>query len=89
MHLIDPRSVVPTSIMPGYPWLARNALRNDDIAAKMRGLQRLGHPYTDEEIAAAPAQLEGLTELDALIVYLQMLGTGYVESATGTSGGGE
>jgi len=89
VHLIDPRSVVPTSIMPGYPWLARNALRNDDIAAKMRGLQRLGHPYTDEEIAAAPAQLEGLTELDALIVYLQMLGTGYVESATGTSGGGE
>lgn len=89
VHLIDPRSVVPTSIMPGYPWLARNALRNDDIAAKMRGLQRLGHPYTDEEIAAAPAQLEGLTELDALIVYLQMLGTGYVDSAAGTSGGGE
>lgn len=80
IHLIDPRLVVSESIMPAYPWLARRqATQAGNIAAKMRALQTLGHPYTDEEIAAAPAQLEGLLEIDALIVYLQMLGTGYSE----------
>ena len=77
VHLIDPRSVVPSSIMPAYPWLATRNVRADDIQAKLRALQRVGHPYTEEEIATAPAELDGLTELDALIVYLQMLGTFY------------
>jgi len=80
LHLINPRQVVETSIMPSYPWLAeRDASQAGDITAKMRVLKRLGHPYTDEEIAEAPAQLEGLLEIDALIVYLQMLGTGFTE----------
>ena len=76
VHLLDPRSVVPESIMPGYPWLAeRAATEGGDVGRKMQVLRRLGHPYTDEDIAAAQARLDGLTELDALIVYLQMLGT--------------
>ena len=76
LHLIDPRDVVRNSIMPGYPWLAEQAANaDDDIQVKMRVLRKLGHPYTDEEIAAAPAALEGLKEIDALIAYLQILGT--------------
>jgi cytochrome c oxidase cbb3-type subunit 2 len=77
-HLLDPRAVVPESIMPAYPWLAENAAADlGDIGNKMTVLRKLGHPYTDEDIASAPERLEGLSELDALIVYLQMLGTGF------------
>jgi len=86
IHLIDPRSVIPASIMPAYPWLAERPVRTDDIQAKLRGLRTLGHPYADEDIDNAPAELEGLTELDALITYLQMLGTGFDESAAGEGG---
>lgn len=76
IHLLDPRAVVAESIMPAYPWLARReASQAGNITAKLRALKRLGHPYTDAEIEAAPAQLEGLQEIDALIAYLQMLGT--------------
>jgi cytochrome c oxidase cbb3-type subunit 2 len=75
VHLIDPRDVVPESIMPGYPWLADNAVDASDIQDKMRTLRALGHPYTDEQIAAAPQALEGKTEMDAMIAYLQALGT--------------
>ncbi len=75
VHLINPRDVVPESIMPGYPWLETNMLDGDDIQAKMRGLRKLGSPYTDEQIANAPAALEGKSELDAMIAYLQGLGT--------------
>jgi cytochrome c oxidase cbb3-type subunit 2 len=76
IHLLDPRSVVNNSIMPAYPWLAERAANADnDIQKKMQVLKRLGHPYSDAEIIAAPAALEGLTEVDALIAYLQMLGT--------------
>jgi cytochrome c oxidase cbb3-type subunit 2 len=60
--------------MPDYPWLARNAADMADIQAKMRALRRVGVPYTDDEIAKAPEQLKGKTELDALIAYLQNLG---------------
>ena len=74
LHLIDPRSVVPESIMPAYPWLAeRPAAAAGDVQRKMRVLRILGHPYDDAEIDAAPAALEGLTEMDALIAYLQGL----------------
>ena len=74
-HLINPRDVVPESIMPGYPWLARNALDGSLIKRKLRVLRRLGAPYTDEEIANAPSELQGRTEMDAMIAYLQGLGT--------------
>jgi cytochrome c oxidase cbb3-type subunit II len=80
VHLIDPRAVVPESIMPGYPWLAsRDASQTGDIVAKMQALSTLGHTYTQEQIDAAESDLEGLLEIDALIVYLQMLGTGLDE----------
>ncbi|MEK7316030.1 MAG: cytochrome-c oxidase, cbb3-type subunit II [Candidatus Eisenbacteria bacterium] len=74
-HLTDPRSMVPESIMPSYPWLARNPADAASIQAKMKVLRRLGHPYSDEEIAAAPGLLAGKTELDAIVAYLQSLGT--------------
>ena len=75
VHLINPRDVVPESIMPGYPWLAENPVDASLIQRKMRVLRVLGHPYSDEEIAEAPAALEGKTEMDAIIAYLQDLGT--------------
>ena len=74
VHLINPRDVVPESIMPGYPWLQENMLDGSDIQAKMRTLRTLGAPYTDAEIEAAPAALDGKTEMDAMIAYLQGLG---------------
>ncbi len=80
IHLIDPRAVIAESIMPAYPWLAkREASRAGNITAKLRALRILGHPYSDEEIAAADSALEELMEIDALIAYLQMLGTGLSE----------
>jgi len=75
VHLDNPRDVVPESIMPAYPWLAKTALGSGDIQARMHALRTLGVPYTDEDIAAAPAALEGKTELDAVVAYLQGLGT--------------
>jgi cytochrome c oxidase cbb3-type subunit 2 len=75
VHLINPRDVVPESIMPGYPWLATNMLRTDDIKQKMRVLRNLGAPYTDEQINEATQMLEGKTEMDAMVAYLQSLGT--------------
>ena len=78
LHLLNPRVVVPNSIMPAYRWLAeRDANADGDIERKLRALQFLGHPYTDAEVEAAESTLAGLTELDALISYLQVLGTAY------------
>ena len=74
VHLTDPRAVVPSSIMPAYPWLAERSADAGDIQARLRALRRLGHPYADEVIEAAPAALSGKTELDAVIAYLQSLG---------------
>ncbi len=73
-HLINPRDLVPESNMPGYPWLAKAALDPQEIVPKLKALKRLGDPYTDEQIAAAPKELEGKTELDALVAYLQGMG---------------
>jgi cytochrome c oxidase cbb3-type subunit 2 len=73
-HLVNPRDVVPESNMPAFPWLNRPA-NASDIEQKMQVLRTLGHPYTDEEIAGARAALEGKSEMDALIAYLQGLGT--------------
>lgn len=74
-HLDNPRDVVPESNMPGYPWLARTKLIPGEIMPKMRALQRVGVPYTDAEIAEAPKELVDKTEQDALVAYLQGLGT--------------
>jgi cytochrome c oxidase cbb3-type subunit 2 len=74
MHLMDPRSVVPQSNMPSYHWLADEKLDAKDIQARMRVLRTLGDPYSDADIAAAPAAVEGKSKMDALIAYLQGLG---------------
>lgn len=74
-HLNNPRDVVPESNMPNYPWLAKTALVPAEVQPKMRALRRIGVPYTDAEIAAAPDELKDKTEEDALVAYLQGLGT--------------
>jgi cytochrome c oxidase cbb3-type subunit 2 len=74
VHFMNPRDVVPESNMPGYPWLADNLVDADGTAAKMRALRTVGVPYTDEQIAGAKAEVEGKTEMQALIAYLQGLG---------------
>jgi cytochrome c oxidase cbb3-type subunit 2 len=89
VHLLNPRDVVRNSIMPAYPWLGeRPASAAGDIQANLRALQRLGDPYDDAAIEAAPGQLEGLMEVDAVIAYLQGLGVGFDESASDDHGAG-
>jgi cytochrome c oxidase cbb3-type subunit 2 len=73
VHLLNPRDVVPESNMPGFPWLAATAVDGKVVAQRMRALQTIGDPYTDEQIAAAPAAVAGHTQLDALVTYLQGL----------------
>ena len=76
IHLRDPRKVVPESNMPAYPWLQKTVITGQNVADRMRALRKLGVPYTDEQIAAAPKAIEGKTEEDALVDYLQSLGVG-------------
>lgn len=73
-HLQNPRDVVPESNMPAYPWLAKSAADGDNVGSKMVALRRLGVPYTDEQIARAAGEVNGKTEEDALVAYLQNLG---------------
>lgn len=73
-HLADPRSVVPISNMPGFPWLFDNLLEGEYTAAKMKTLRTLGVPYTDADIEGARDAVAGFTEAEALIAYLQNLG---------------
>lgn len=75
VHLNNPRDVVPESNMPAYPWLARTPLAADDLPAKMRALRKLGVPYSDADIAGAIEAVKGRSEQDALVAYLQGLGT--------------
>jgi len=75
IHLLNPRDVVPESNMPAYPWLARTRANAEDIEAKLKALRFLGVPYSDAQLAGARKELEGKTEMDALIAYLQGLGT--------------
>jgi cytochrome c oxidase cbb3-type subunit 2 len=74
-HLQNPRDVVPESNMPNYPWLAKTTLVPAEVVPKMNALRRLGVPYSDADVAAAPEQLKDKTEEDALVAYLQGLGT--------------
>ena len=74
LHLIRPRDLVPESIMPGYPWLEHTSVEAWPVQAHMGALRRVGVPYTDAQIAEAPPELKGKTELDALVAYLQGLG---------------
>ena len=75
VHLMNPRDVVPESNMPSYPWLASNTVDGRTVVKRMMSLRTLGHPYTDEQIAGAQAAVDGKTEMEAIIAYLQGLGT--------------
>jgi len=75
IHLTNPRDLVPESNMPAYPWLEKTPANAASIQAHMKGLRTLGAPYSDEEIAKAPDEVKDKTELDAVIAYLQVLGT--------------
>lgn len=75
IHLINPRDLVPESIMPAYPWLENTPVDAASLAPNMRALRAVGVPYSDAEIAGAAEEVEGVSELDALIAYLQVLGT--------------
>jgi cytochrome c oxidase cbb3-type subunit 2 len=75
IHMIKPQELVPDSNMPGYPWLAEIAVDGQLVARKMRALRRLGDPYSEEQIEGAEAAVADKTELDALVAYLQHLGT--------------
>ena len=75
IHLTNPRLVVPESNMPGFPWLAKNKINYKETPKKLKAMRELGVPYTDAQIAGAAAAVKGKTEMDALIAYLQCLGT--------------
>jgi cytochrome c oxidase cbb3-type subunit 2 len=75
IHLTNPRDLVPESNMPAYPWLEKSPVNAASIQAHMNGLRTLGAPYSDEEIAKAPEEVKDKTEMDAVIAYLQVLGT--------------
>jgi cytochrome c oxidase cbb3-type subunit 2 len=74
IHLINPRDLVPESIMPAYPFLEKTLVDAEAMPEHMRALRKVGVPYTDEQIAGAAEEVKGKTELDALITYLQVLG---------------
>ena len=80
IHLINPRLVVPESIMPGYPWLEDKPLSTLTIQRRLRALQALGVPYSNEDIQNAADDLAGKTEMNAMIAYLQRLGTAFQEA---------
>jgi len=75
IHLQNPRLVVPESNMPGFPWLAHNMINDKETPKKLEAMRELGVPYSDADIAGAEAAVKGKTELDALVAYLQSLGT--------------
>ena len=75
LHLNNPRDLVPESNMPAYPWLATTRVDDTTIAAHLRGLRRVGVPYSDADIDGAAEAVKGKTEIDALVAYLQVLGT--------------
>jgi cytochrome c oxidase cbb3-type subunit 2 len=74
-HLYNPRNVVPESKMPGYPWLVQHQLDGKDTAKKLEVMRLMGVPYTDADVEGASAAVQGKTEMDALVAYLQVLGT--------------
>jgi len=90
LHLMDPRAVVPESNMPAYPWLAERLIDPATVQQRMRALKRLGDPYTDEQIEQAFDSLVGVTELDAMVAYLQGLGQDWTgqDAASATTAGG-
>lgn len=74
-HLLAPRSVVPESVMPNYPWLEKNLIDGEQLTKNLRGLKAVGVAYTEEDIARAQAEVQGKTELQGVVAFLQVLGT--------------
>jgi cytochrome c oxidase cbb3-type subunit 2 len=74
-HLLAPRSMVPESVMPNYPWLEKNFIDGEQLTKNLRGLKSVGVAYTEEDIAHAQAEVQGKTELKAVVAFLQVLGT--------------
>ncbi len=89
LNLTNPRTVLPSSNMPAYPWLAERTVDGASVERRMRALRRLGHPYTDEQIESARDEVRGVTEMDALIAYLQGLGTEWTGQRTAARAGGD
>jgi len=83
LHLINPRAVVPESNMPAYPWLANRFIDPESVQTRMRVLKRMGHPYSEEQIEAAADAVAGRTQLEAVIAYLQGLGTQWTGQDSG------
>jgi len=81
IHLFNPRDLVPESNMPAYPWLAKASVNPADMAPKMKALRMVGVPYSDDEIAKAGDEVKGKTEMEAVIAYLQVLGTAPANAA--------
>ena len=88
IHLINPRDVVPESNMPAYPWLEKKKLNGEKLVQHMQALVKVGVPYTEAQLAAAPAEVAGKTELDALVAYLQGLGVRRPVAALAAKQGG-
>lgn len=86
VHLNNPRDVVPESIMPSYPWLEKQQVDTSTIQARMKAMRNLGVPYSDEEIAQSTEEVTGKTDLDALIAYLQVLGTAAKRNSEANNG---
>lgn len=89
LHMIDPRAVVPESNMPAYPWLAERIVDGQQLQKHLKALQRIGDPYSDEDIAQAAQAVAGKTELEALIAYLQGLGTEWTGQRVAPRAGGD
>ena len=85
IHLNNPRDLVPESNMPAYPWLLKGNVDPADMAPKMKSLRMVGVPYTDAEIAKAGEEVKGKSEMDAVIAYLQVLGTAPAAAAAATA----
>ncbi len=81
IHLNNPRDLVPESNMPAYPWLLKGSVDPADMAPKMKALRIVGVPYSDDEIAKAGEEVKGKTEMDAVIAYLQVMGTSAAAAA--------
>jgi len=89
LHMIDPRAVVPESNMPAYPWLAERIVDGQRLQKHLKALQRIGDPYSDEDIEQADQAVAGKTELEALIAYLQGLGTEWTGQRVAPRAGGD
>jgi cytochrome c oxidase cbb3-type subunit 2 len=77
IHLNNPRDLVPESNMPAYPWLLASTIAPESMAPRLKALRIVGVPYTDDEVAKSGDEVKGRTEMEAVIAYLQVMGTAH------------